>query len=156
TLRRRERQSEKRLWMILNIGGGALLFFLIVVLGAVGLSQLHFGPAPSTTPDLPKENIDAALDALRAAVDERQSDPDAVRRQLLTFRVVNASAPQALEALHLLAKLRSPLDRLANKDLPPSERAAWQPPELVAILGDQRLRQTGAVWGVALNNDGAV
>jgi serine/threonine-protein kinase len=161
TLRRRERQSEKRLWMILNIAGGALLFFLIVVLGAVGLSQLHFGTAPSTTPDAPKENIDAALDALRAAVDDTQSDPDDLRRndlrrKLLAFRVVNAGAPQALDALNLLGKLRSPLDRLANKDLPPSERAAWQPPELVAILGDQRLRQAGAVWGVALNNDGTL
>jgi WD40 repeat protein/serine/threonine protein kinase len=156
TVRRRERQSEKRLWMILNIGGGALLFFLIVILGAVALSQLHFAPALSTTPDLSNYNIDAALDALRAAVDNPQPDPDAVRGKLLTFRTVNAGAPQALEALHLLGKLRSPLDRLSIKDIPPSERAAWQPPELVKILGDQRLRQAGAVWGVALNNNGAL
>ena len=59
-------------------------------------------------------------------------------------------------ALGFLRKLPSPLDRLANKDIPQAERLPWQPPELIAILGEQRLRQNGAVQGVALCADGSL
>jgi WD40 repeat protein len=47
-----------------------------------------------------------------------------------------------------------PLDRLDPERIPAAERFAWQPPELVAVLGEHRQRLWGWAWSVAWSADG--
>src|SRR5262245_40872390 len=48
----------------------------------------------------------------------------------------------------------SPLDALDAKKIPPLEKFDWQPPELVAVLGEHRGRQGSTVTTVAFHPDG--
>jgi WD40 repeat protein/tRNA A-37 threonylcarbamoyl transferase component Bud32 len=47
-----------------------------------------------------------------------------------------------------------PLDGLRPELIPAAERFAWQPKELVAVLGEHRQRSWGNVWEVAYTPDG--
>jgi WD40 repeat protein len=49
---------------------------------------------------------------------------------------------------------RSPLDELDPASIPAEERFAWQPKELVAVLGEHRLRHWSGVKDVAISPDG--
>src|SRR5437868_6891046 len=49
------------------------------------------------------------------------------------------------------AATASPLDALTPTALPPADRLAWQPPELVAVLGEHRGRHWGMVRSVAFH-----
>ena len=68
---------------------------------------------------------------------------------MLAFRLANPGLPEALRAGELLARLPSPLDKLPFLPAGPQK-----PRELVAILGDQRLRHWGPVTCVAISPDG--
>jgi|GEM_PF-2577748 len=48
----------------------------------------------------------------------------------------------------------SPLDRLNAADIPPRERFAWQPKELVAVFGEHRASHWGKVNSLDVNPDG--
>jgi WD40 repeat protein/serine/threonine protein kinase len=48
----------------------------------------------------------------------------------------------------------SPLGRLDRDSLPAAERFAWHPPELVAVIGEQRQRHWAAVTSVAFDPEG--
>lgn len=49
-----------------------------------------------------------------------------------------------------------PLDQLDAKNIPPSERFAWQPTELVAVLGEHRWRHWEGIRDVAFSPDGTL
>jgi WD40 repeat protein len=67
-------------------------------------------------------------------------------------------SPVDLPAPLLAAKQRaaspSPLDKLKAEAIPPLERFAWQPKELVAVLGEHRGRQGAPATAVAFTIDG--
>jgi WD40 repeat protein/tRNA A-37 threonylcarbamoyl transferase component Bud32 len=48
----------------------------------------------------------------------------------------------------------SPLDKLDPASIPAAERFDWQPPELVAVLGEPRGRHWGSATTVAVSRDG--
>ena len=48
----------------------------------------------------------------------------------------------------------SPFDTRIALGVPEAQRSAGQPPEVVAVLGDQRWRQWGLVWSVAFSTNG--
>lgn len=48
----------------------------------------------------------------------------------------------------------TPLDKYDSKTIHPLEKFAWQPPELVAVVGEHRGRQGGAVTSVAYSRNG--
>ncbi len=52
--------------------------------------------------------------------------------------------------------VRSPLDELDAAQIPTIERFAWQPRELVAVLGEHRQRHWGYVGAVACSPDGTL
>jgi serine/threonine-protein kinase len=158
TVRLRRTDEERRRWLLINVGGGVFLFFLLLVLVVVVVHVWPWsGPGPGTIEQQsPEEKAEAALQALRAQVDDPQADVETTRRQVLAFRAAYPGTARAAQALGLLRKIRSPLDRLANKDIPLVERFTWQRPELVAVFGEQRMRQNGPVQGVALSGDGAL
>jgi serine/threonine-protein kinase len=150
--------KDKRRWLMINVGGGVFLFFLVLVLVVVLIriwpSGRH-GPAPAGQQS-PEERLEAAFQDLREQFEDPQADPDAVRHKALAFRMAFPGTQRAAQALESMRKLHSPLDRFANKDIPQTERFEWQPKELVAILGEQRMRQGGEVKGVALSGDGSL
>jgi hypothetical protein len=49
---------------------------------------------------------------------------------------------------------RSPLDELDPASIPADERFAWQPKELVAVLGEHRMRHWSFLRDVAISPDG--
>jgi WD40 repeat protein len=64
--------------------------------------------------------------------------------------------PLVVPAFSRWEHARSPLDELDREQIPPQERFAWQPPELVAVLGEHRQRHWGYVRSLALNPAGTL
>ena len=75
---------------------------------------------------------------------------------ILAFRQSYPGTPQALGAAGLLRDLPSPLDVYDADNINPLEKFPWQPRELVAIFGEHRGRQAGAVTSVAYSRNGKV
>lgn len=48
----------------------------------------------------------------------------------------------------------TPFDARIAQGVPEAQQSAGQPPEVVAVLGDQRWRQWGLVWSVGFSRDG--
>lgn len=100
-----------------------------------------------------EEKAEAALKPLRDRFADPKADREKLRQELLLFRRTHPGTSSALKAAQLLAQLPSPLDRLDPKVIPALERFNWQPKELVALLGEHRGRQGGAVSAVAWSAD---
>ena len=97
---------------------------------------------------------DRELMRLRERVATAAAAPEQLRQELTLFRQVNAGTAQAVAAAKLLRDLPSPLDKYDVKNITAVERFPWQPPELVAVLGEHRGRQGGAVTAVAYGRNG--
>jgi WD40 repeat protein/serine/threonine protein kinase len=148
--------QEKRRWFWFNILGGGLLVCLVATLAFLLVrSLLPSKPdiQPIQLPDR-EEKAEAAFRDLTAIQNDATSSSEAKRRALLDFRSLFHGTAQSRQAADMLSGLSSPLDRLANSSLLPTDRAAWQPPELVAVLGEQRLRHWGPAQVVAINPAG--
>jgi formylglycine-generating enzyme required for sulfatase activity/WD40 repeat protein/serine/threonine protein kinase len=89
---------------------------------------------------------------------------DALRKELRDFLMKHSATPAATKACELLGqvlrKLPSPLDQLTAEQIPAYERRvaaggrASAPAELVAVLGDSRLKHWHRVLSVAFSPDG--
>jgi WD40 repeat protein len=84
------------------------------------------------------------------------ADPAKLIQDVQAFRLAHAGTPQAVRAGGLLRQIPSPLDKLDASTIPELERFAWQPKELVAVLGEHRGRHAAAVSSVALSGDGTI
>jgi WD40 repeat protein len=84
------------------------------------------------------------------------ADVDDLRAKVHEFRRRHPSTTEAAGAAALLARLPSPLDALDAKQIPQAERAAGQPKELVAVLGESRQRLFSSVERVAVSASGKV
>jgi WD40 repeat protein len=100
------------------------------------------------------EAADMAVKKLSARFDDPAVNRDQVRQEVITFRRTYAGTPQSVQAAGMLRQLPSPLDKLDPKRIPSLERFAWQPKELVAILGEHRGRQGAYPYAVALSPNG--
>jgi WD40 repeat protein len=129
------------------------------------------GPPPARTPTVlppPGETAQALLSGPRrlpaakeAAAAQRLEElrkggGPGVREGLVALGRDYPGTAQALEAAALLAKLPSPLDALDHDKVPAEERLAGQPKELVAVLGEQRLRHAETVKSVCVSPNGRV
>src|SRR5262249_8064518 len=121
------------------------------VLPAPGEKALLSGPRRLPAPE--EATAGRRLEALRKQVGRVA---ERARAGLVGLRLDYPGTRQALEAAALLAKLPSPLAALAAGKIPAEERIANHPKELVAVLGEQRLRHAGAVAGVRVSPDGRV
>jgi hypothetical protein len=126
------------------LAGSALLAFCILLVLILGLSSF-LGPS---TPSV------SALTQIRARMNDPKADPNQLRQILLKLRVGNPGTPEAREAAVLLTQLPSPLDGLEKDKIPASERAAGQPAELVAVLG-QRAAAGNVISAVAIDPSGS-
>ncbi len=97
---------------------------------------------------------DKELADLQKRVESSSGDADKLRADLIRFRRDFPGTPQAVRAAELQSRLPSPLDKLDPAKVPELERFDWHPKELVAVLGESRGRQAGAVGGVAYSPDG--
>jgi WD40 repeat protein/serine/threonine protein kinase len=84
-------------------------------------------------------------------------------KDVAAFKAKHGGTPAAIKAAELLMRLPSPLDGLKRESIDPYELkvagggdAAKAPAELVAILGDSRLRHWGPVRSVAFSRDGRI
>jgi WD40 repeat protein len=124
----------------------------------LALGWLLIAPPPSSRADGP---TDADAEALLKGFAERRVDPSGdkarLRSDLLEFRVKHPGSVYAARASALLSRLPSPLDSLNPANIPPLERfPAWQPKELVAVIGEHRGRHAAPVSCVAFSADGSL
>src|SRR5262245_57111063 len=78
----------------------------------------------------------------RLAMDPK-ADPAQVWDGLVAVRQRAPGSRHAVTANQLLLRVRSPLDRLQPEGIPSAGRFAWQPRELVAVLGEHSARHWG-------------
>jgi WD40 repeat protein/tRNA A-37 threonylcarbamoyl transferase component Bud32 len=141
---------DKKNWILI---AGA---FLTLLLGLIFLIVAAIASLPKRTDNRPPPS-DALTLMLRELTDRPTNTPaqiDALRRDLMRFRVQNPGTPQALGASRYLTKLPSPLDNLKRENIPAGERVDGLPPEVVAVLGEHRQRHWGAVRCVAFSPNG--
>ncbi len=95
------------------------------------------------------QEADAALKPLVFA--DAGTDTQALRKNLLAFRVKYPGTPAVLRAATLVMKLPSPLDKLHAAKIPQEVRFDGQPKELVAVLQGH----SGPVRGLAFSPAGS-
>jgi WD40 repeat protein len=110
------------------------------------LGLLFLSAAPLSADD--DSRAAAALNPLRKRLAETSADREKLRQDLVAFRRTYAGTTQAVQAAQMLSQLPSPLDKLDPKHIPSIERFDWHPKELVAVLGEHRMRQGAAVSSV--------
>jgi WD40 repeat protein/serine/threonine protein kinase len=146
---------QRRLWPA-AVGG-------VILVGLAALAVLFLRrPGPNGAPTVPEPSLTpeqlafAELGTLGGRLRESRDDREQLRLDLLAFRSTHGTVPLAcVEAAAMLHGLPSPPDRLDPEKIPPAERFAWQPRELVAVLGEHRRRHWGGpVNCVALSPDG--
>jgi WD40 repeat protein len=122
------------------------------VIPAPGEGPLATGPKRLE----PAQEAEAArqLAALKARAADGAADRGRLRDDVLALRRAWPGTSQALEAARLLTELPSPLDALNAATIPAEERSPRLPPEVVAVLGQTRLRHPDGVGRVALSPDG--
>jgi WD40 repeat protein/serine/threonine protein kinase len=154
-----ERSPRQRRWW----AGWAISAVAVLGLVIGGVAFLgRKGPPVRPGAERKDEKV-ASLSPAQAALREltgRAAAPKAdfaqLRRDLFSFRKTFPGTPESLTAPQLLTQIPSPLDRFDGKGLPDSVRQAWQPFELVAILGDGNCRVAlgGPVKGLAFHPNG--
>jgi WD40 repeat protein len=97
---------------------------------------------------------EAALRELAERPRQSPGDRARLRNDIIRFRLEHPGTELAARASALLSRLASPLDRLERKNIPALEQFPWQPPELVAVIGEHRGRQGCPVTCVAYSPDG--
>jgi WD40 repeat protein len=121
------------------------------LLGLAGLRPLAAGDDPPAD-----DKAEAALKKLAERAADASADRDKLAQDLLDFRLAHPGTPYAARAAALLSRLPSPLDKLDPAAIPALEKFDWQPPELVAVVGEHRGRQAGPVTCVAVSPDGTL
>src|SRR5207253_2375272 len=86
-----------------------------------------------------EEKAEMALKPLLARV-QPGADDASLRQDLLALRQEYAGTRAAVRAAECLRQLASPLDKLDPRKIPELDRFAWQPKELVTVLGEHRGR----------------
>jgi len=132
---------RRRGWLV---GAAACL------LGAGVLLWAPRTPAPAP----PAQGAGPELHALQQRASLPFGSNDALWHDLLHFRTRYAGTPEAMQAADLFRQLRSPLDALDGKTIPPGERFWHQPKELVGVLGEHRWCSWRAVRCAAGSHDG--
>jgi eukaryotic-like serine/threonine-protein kinase len=122
------------------------LIFLIVAVASSGPRKT--GKKTSADP------LTAMLQELGDRPTRTAAEREALREEIVRFRVMNLGTPQSLGAARLLTRLPSPLDDFKANLIPVFDRPAGLPAEVVAVLGEHRQRHWGAVRSVALSANG--
>ena len=100
-----------------------------------------------------------------SGLDSALADPDVVklRGELVQYGRTNPGTKESLVAARLMRRLPWPIDLLTRDSVPPDalRRAehgdpAQAPAEIVAILGESRLKMWGQGYSVAVNPDGKI
>jgi WD40 repeat protein len=100
------------------------------------------------------ERADDVLKALAQRLEDPKADRERLRLELLAFQRSFPGTAEAVKAAEYVRQLPSPLDRIDPKTIPALERFDWQPPELVAVLGEHRGRHASMVYCVAYSGNG--
>src|SRR5262249_5170687 len=87
-------------------------------------------------------------------LEDGKSDPEQLRQGLFDLRRTWAGPETGVQLARLGMRLPSALDRLDPATVPAEARFAGRAKELVAVLGDIRLRHPGKVERVAVAPDG--
>jgi WD40 repeat protein len=122
----------------------------LAVLLALALAFPSAGQQPSSA------EVKAAFKKLSDRMAGPSADKVRLRQDLIEFRVRYPGSPEAPLAAELLARLPSPLDKLSPSTIPELEKFAWQPKELVGVLGEHRGRHAAPVSCVAVSPDSSL
>ncbi len=123
-------------------------------LAVLGIFLLALPVWADEDPDQERSQI--LLQRLLERFKDPSGDHDKLRDDLLGLRRRYPGTTGALKAAELLRQMPSALDRLDPKNIPELERFAWQPRELVAVLGEHRGRHGNPANCVAFSPDGSL
>ncbi|MFL5245552.1 MAG: WD40 repeat domain-containing serine/threonine-protein kinase [Gemmataceae bacterium] len=148
--------ENKRRLVWFNMIAGGVLFGLVgaLVILLVRSFVLATPATPFKEPPARAELAAASFNELAGQLQNSALTADAKRRAVLDFRSRFCGFSESRLAADYLSQLASPLDRLTHAAIPPAEQSPWQPPELVAVLGEQAWRHAGPVQAVAINPAG--
>ncbi|MBY0524337.1 MAG: serine/threonine protein kinase [Gemmataceae bacterium] len=145
------RWRSRRNWLPLRTRRSRIFAALAGVL-VVGLAISRFSVWRSAI--TPKDGRQEEIQELERRAAGPPVGLGVLRRDLLRFKMRFAGSPEAVQAAELLRQVPSPLDELDSKNIPTAERFAHQPKEVVAVLGEHRWRNWGAVRCAAVSSDG--
>ncbi|MCS6851292.1 MAG: hypothetical protein NZ700_09010 [Gemmataceae bacterium] len=152
-----QRRAQRRRWLVANIIGGVLV-------AAVAAGVVYILGKSDSIAEVPASDREAALvpnpaDAASGAAAEwkrlaaRAADPGqpplAVREAILEFRRRYPGTEEAWQAVDVLRRLPSPLDKWTAATIPQALQWPDQPPELVAAVALGSDRSDAAVGSVA-------
>jgi serine/threonine protein kinase/WD40 repeat protein len=129
----------------LVLGASLLILAGLAVLIYVLVSYASRKPTSPSRAEGNEEPANPALREFHARASDAKGNVDALRRDLLHFRLEQAGTDDSLEAARIFMRLPSPLDDLKHDNVPAEARLA---PEVVAVLGDQRQRHWGPVAAI--------
>jgi serine/threonine-protein kinase len=135
-------------WLIFL--GAALVMLLGLILLIYALISMGSRKPTMRADGGVEEPANPVLRELNARASDPKTNLDALRRDLLHFRLEQAGTPESLEAARIMARLPSALDDLKHESIPAAQ-AAGLSPEVVAVLGDRRQRHWGAARAIAVS-----
>lgn len=143
-------------WLLFAAGGIGFIVLIGLLMLVVRPSKKTPGSAREPVDNRPRtreQEADAEFQGLLSRFGDRKADPEALRRDLLAFRIAYPDLPQAVQAAERVTRLPSLLDQIPGR-IPPEERFEGRPKQLVAVLGERRWRHWGQVHAVAMSPDG--
>jgi WD40 repeat protein len=117
-------------------------------------SWAEAGDAPKGRDQAEAEAARAQLRQLKRLLEDPAADPGEVWKGWAEMRAEHPGTPEWREAAALVARVRSPLDRLELGELPAEERFPDLPEGLAAVLGSGPARHWGRAGRVTLSPDG--
>jgi WD40 repeat protein/tRNA A-37 threonylcarbamoyl transferase component Bud32 len=148
-------QRRKLLLAVLGV-------FVVLAVGVWLWARFGRTRTPADTgPRTEAEQRAADWQQLLERADTADAQNEEFRAEVVTFWLRHPATPEAAEAMKLLGRLPSPLDRLNPEHIPAEERKAAGRGEvrrtldgLVAVWGDSRLKHWDRLTGAAWSPDG--
>ncbi|MBY0524766.1 MAG: serine/threonine protein kinase [Gemmataceae bacterium] len=145
--------ARRELWRRQTVIGGCVLLGCLALFAFLLSFDLRSSKGRKDDATGGEESRDP-LARFLARAEQPQTDIKQLRQEIDAYRLQNAGTPAGRRAADLLNQIPGPLDDFDPRQVPPENRIEGGPGDLVALLGDPRLRHGGHAFVVAYSPDG--